>query len=73
MKSSITLKMPSKGYIFKLKVFLKQEDKNNLINRLKNQFYEGIVIYDDAILELVDSYDLNTKDIITNDNIINLL
>ncbi len=69
-RPSIILKTPSKGYVFKLKTMLKPEDENKLINRLRNQLYDGILIYEDAILELVDSYDLNSKDIISNDNII---
>lgn len=70
---SIFLKTPSKGYVFKLKVLLNPEDKINLINCLTKQFYDGILIYEDSILELVDTYDLNVKDIITNDNIIGML
>lgn len=72
-RPSINLKTPSKGYVFKLKTMLNPEDENKLINRLRNQLYDGILIYEDAILELVDSYDLNIKDIISNDNIISLL
>lgn len=72
-RPSINLKTPSKGYVFKLKAILKSEDENKLINRLRNQLYDGILIYEDAILELVDSYDLNSKDIISNDNIISPL
>lgn len=64
---SIILNTPSKGYVFKLKTILKPEDENKLINRLRNQLYDGILIYEDAILELVDTYDLNSKDIILND------
>lgn len=64
---SIILNTPSKGYVFKLKTILKPEDENKLINRLRNQLYDGILIYEDAILELVDIYDLNSKDIILND------
>jgi len=70
---SIILNTPSKGYVFKCKVPISPNDKLLLIKRMTEQLYKGILIYDDAALLLVDSYELNTKEIATNDNIINLL
>lgn len=72
-QSSIILKNPSKGYVFKLNCLVKPEQKQKILDQLTKQLYDGILIYEDGFLELVDSYDVNTKEIATNDNIINLL
>lgn len=70
---NIILNTPSKGYVFKCKVSISPNDKLLLIKRMTEQLYKGILIYDDDALLLVDSYELNTKEITTNDKIINLL
>ncbi len=62
-QSSIILKKPSKGYVFKLKHLLKAEDAKKLLDQLTKQLYDGILIYEDELLELVDSYDVNTTEI----------
>lgn len=39
-QSSIILKKPSKGYVFKLKRLLKAEDAKKLLDQLTKQLYD---------------------------------
>lgn len=60
---SIILRNPSKGYVFKLSCLVKAEQKQKILDQLTKQLHDGILIYEDGLLELVDCYDINTAEI----------
>lgn len=70
---SIILRNPSKGYVFKLSCLVKAEQKQKILDQLTKQLYNGILIYEDGLLELVDSYDINTTEIECEPNPIQFL
>ena len=57
---TVKYKDSDKGYVFKAKSILKQEQLNNLYNQLKKGLENGILIYPSEILELVDTYNIYT-------------
>lgn len=57
---TVKYKDSDKGYVFKTKSMLKQEQLNNLYNQLKKGLENGILIYPSEILELVDTYNIYT-------------
>ena len=72
-QSSIIFKKPSKGYVFKLSCLVKAKQKQEILDQLTKQLYNGILIYEDGLLELVDSYDINTTEIECESNPIQFL
>ena len=63
----------SKGYVFKCKAPLPFSAKEKLVKDLTTQLHNGILIYEDGLLELVDSYDLNSTEIECESNPIQFL
>lgn len=52
---------PSKGYVFKLKIKLKNTSINEIQQSLVKQLKSGILIYPSEVLELIDIYHLEIK------------
>lgn len=57
---TVKYKDSDKGYVFKTKTIIKQEQLENLNNQLKKGLENGILIYPSEILELVDTYTIFT-------------
>lgn len=62
-KDSINLftKNINKGYVFKLKANIKNDEIFNLQKHLVEQLKSGILIYPGEILELIDIYKIDLK------------
>lgn len=61
--SEIIIHTPAKGYVFKLRISSKAEDLDRIQKALVKQANTGIILYNDSMLELIDSYDIQLQEI----------